>query len=170
MWAAQRFSTSEPVGVTDSVTTVDLSTRSQPHRADLLSVPGHVCRPDSKHNRPQNLCPLRCERVALQFPLVVCTLEMLSNGPVSHRTVQATHRVTDLSKRHPVVGGKTGDRHGMIDAHDQHRPVTPDSCQQVDGRRDRFPEQSGERSPARVVILDPGGCLSGELTGVGGGT
>jgi hypothetical protein len=73
MRAAQRCSTSEPVGATDSAITVDLSTRSQPHRADLLSVPGHVCRPDSEHNRPPHLRSLRCERVALQHLLVVCT-------------------------------------------------------------------------------------------------
>ena len=72
-------------------------------------------------------------------------LDMLSNGPVPHRVIQATHRVTDLSERYPEVGGKAGNRHGVIDAHDQHRPVGPDSCQQGDGRRDRFPELSGER-------------------------
>jgi hypothetical protein len=88
-------------------------------------------------------------------------LDMLSNGPVPHRVVQTTHRVTDLLERHPEVGGKAGNRHGVIDAHDKHRPVGPDSCQQVDRRRDKIPEQSGERSPLGVLILDPGGCLSG---------
>jgi hypothetical protein len=51
----------------------------------------------------------------------------------------------------------------VIDAHDKHRPVGPDSCQQVDRRRDKIPEQSGERSPLGVLILDPGGCLSGSF-------
>ena len=90
-------------------------------------------------------------------------LDMFGNGPVPHRIVQATHRVTDLSERHPEVGGKAGNRHGVIDAHDQHRPVGPDSCQQVDGRRDGVPEPSGERSPLGVLMLDPGGCLSGSF-------
>ena len=90
-------------------------------------------------------------------------LDMFGNGPVPHRVVQTTHRVTDLLERHPEVGGKAGNRHGVIDAHDQHRPVGPDSCQQVDRRRDKIPEPSGKRSPTRVVILDPGGCLSGSF-------
>lgn len=90
-------------------------------------------------------------------------LDMLSNGPVPHRVVQTTHRVTDLLERHPEVGGKAGNRHGVIDAHDKHRPVTQNSCQQVDGRRDGVPEPSGERSPLGVLMLDPGGCLSGSF-------
>ena len=68
-----------------------------------------------------------------------------------------------LSTESAQISGSTGNRHGVIDAHDKHRPVTQNSCQQVDGHRDGVPEPSGERSPLGVLMLDPGGCLSGSF-------